>query len=546
MASNEHVGIYLDSKADLKGFKEVETATQKLAKNVKNLAGAFGLAYGTDALISFGKVAVKEFIDSQKAALQLSNTVNNLGLSFANADIDKFINNLSLSSGVIDDQLFPAMQKLLQVTGSVKISQDLLRQSIDFSKGSNTDLATVISDITNAYVGNNRGLKKYALGLSAAELKTASFDKVLGAFQKNFKGALDVNLSTTAGKFDLLSNSVRIATENIGGGLVDAFTNLSGGGSVSEATNLIIAFSKAVAAMERGAGTAIGVLPNLLDKIKEAGKSFFYGFAGQQVLKNIPTAPKDKTDLTAKQKAAAAAKAEAAAEKRRKELYAQTLKNQKALTAEQKKQAALKKDSGIFDMQQIQLVAALKGQLSDDDRKRAELQLALLNGNLDEADKLTKQILMAQDSTGNLYKYFLQTPDAKNPFGYLDTWIKDFQIKLNALQFPDLSKPSTYIGAGMDPALAALGVVAGYGANIPQTGDASTVASNAVLNGLAGMQSTSGFVSTQSVTGSNVQVYVQGSVVTEQELIDAIQKGLQSNSLSGAPSQIGRIAGMFG
>jgi hypothetical protein len=182
--------------------------------------------------------------------------------------------------------------------------------------------------------------------------------------------------------------------------------------------------------------------------------------------------------------------------------------------------------------------------LSDDDRKRAELQLALLNGNLDEADKLTKQILMAQDATGNLYKYFLQTPDAKNPFGYLDTWIKDFQTKLNALQFPDLSKPSTYIGAGMDPALAALGVVAGYGAGTPMT--VASQASTTLGNGSYGMQSTSGFVSTQSVTGSNVQVYVQGSVVTEQELIDAIQAGLQSNSLSGAPSQIGRIAGMFG
>jgi len=195
-------------------------------------------------------------------------------------------------------------------------------------------------------------------------------------------------------------------------------------------------------------------------------------------------------------------------------------------------------------MQQIQLVAALKGQLSDDDRKRAELQLALLNGNLDEADKLTKQILMAQDATGNLYKYFLQTPDAKNPFGYLDTWIKDFQTKLNALQFPDLSKPSTYIGAGMDPALAALGVVAGYGAGTPMT--VASQASTTLGNGSYGMQSTAGFVDTSSVTGTNVKVYVQGSVVTEQELIDAIQRGLQSNSLSGAPSQIGRIAGMFG
>ena len=559
MAQTERVGIYLDSKADLKGFKQIETATQKLAKNVKNLAGAFGIAYGTDAIISFGKKAVKEFTDSQKAALQLSNTVNNLGLSFANADIDKFITNLSLSSGVIDDQLFPAMQKLLQVTGSVKMSQDLLRQSIDFSKGSNTDLATVVSDITNAYVGNNRGLKKYALGLSAAELKTASFDKVLAAFQKNFTGALQTNLSTTAGKFDLLSNSVRIATENIGGGLVDAFTNLSGGGSVSEATNLIITFSKAVAAMERGAGSAIGVLPTMLEKIKAAGKSFFYGFAGKQFLQNIPTAPVDKAAISKKEKARLAAKAEADAEKRRKELYAQTLKNQKALTAEQKKQAALKKDAGIFDLQQIQLIAALKGDLSADDRKRAELQLALLNGNLTEADKLTKQILMAQDATGNLYRYFMQTPDAKNPFGYLDKWIADFQIKLNSLQMPNLnvlaSNPTaTGYGIGgttISPTISSNSVIQGAFDSVQSqllaTGSTAAQAAAGALDAArwtAALDQYSAQTSGGYVGGGVSQMGQNGAVVVQ---IDGktIATANQSQSLSGIPSNVSRVNGMF-
>lgn len=130
--STDKVNIQIDSSFDAKGFKAAESATTKLNRTIKNLAGTLGIAYGTQAVVAFGKTAVKEFVDSQKAALQLSNTVNNLGLSFANADIDKFINNLSLSSGVIDNQLFPAMQKLLQVTGSVKMSKDLLRQSLDF------------------------------------------------------------------------------------------------------------------------------------------------------------------------------------------------------------------------------------------------------------------------------------------------------------------------------------------------------------------------------------------------------------------------------
>jgi hypothetical protein len=198
-------------------------------------------------------------------------------------------------------------------------------------------------------------------------------------------------------------------------------------------------------------------------------------------------------------------------------------------------------------MQQIELIAALKGQLSDDDRKRAEAQLAILNENDVLATSLTQQILMAQDATGGLYQYFLSIGDTKikNPFSFLDDWIKEFQTKLNNLTLPDLSKPSTYNGVGIDPNLAAIGVIAGYGANIPQTG--ATQASTSLGNGSYGLQTGVGnFVDTSAVTGTNVKVYVQGNVVTEQDLIDAIQSGLQSNSLSGAPSQIGRIAGMFG
>jgi len=551
MAQVDNVSINIGSSFDAKGFKQAESATTKLNNTIKNLAGTIGVAYGTQAVVDFAKASVKAYLANQKATTQLANTVKNLGLEVANADIQKFVEELSLASGVAKESLIPGMQKLLQVTGNVAKSQSLLKTAIDVSRGSGVDLTTVVGDLSNAYVGNNRGLKKYGLGLTAAQLKVASFNTVLAQFNRNFAGASQANLQTTAGKFDLLTNAAREASVIIGGGLVDAFTNLSSGGSVAGATQVIIGFANALASLERGAGTALGVLPTLLDKIKAAGKSFFFGFAGQafKVPIQLTTTGKDKTVLTEKQKQAVIAKAEADNAKRQKALLDQQVKTQKALTAEQKKQAQLKKDSGVFDMQQIELIAALKGNLSEDDRARAELQLALLNGNLDEADKLTKQILMAQDATGNLYKYFQQTPDAKNPFAYLDTWIAEFQKKLNNLQFPDLSKPSVYNGIGMDQALAAIGVTAGYGANIPQTGTPSTIASTTLGNGSYGLQSGIGnFVDSSSVTGAgtNVKVYVQGNVVTEQDLVDAIQLGLQTNSLSGSPSAIGRIAGMFG
>ena len=551
--------IVIGSKFDGKGFKQAETALTKLGKSAKGVGELLGVSLGAAAVVAFGKVTVKAFMDDQKAAAQLSNTVKNLGLAFADADVQGFVTQLSLATGVTKDQLYPAMQKLLQTTGSVVDSQKLLTTAIDISKGSGVDLATVATDLSAAYVGNNKGLKKYALGLSQAELKTASFDKVLGAFNKNFAGASQANLGTVAGQFGLITNAAHEAEVSIGSGLVDAFKTLTSGADFSNLAEKISNLGTGVADFFRGLAQGFKDLANM-PIIKQLLQ--IIGFLAGGTLKNIYKAViqpfvqagaastakgygdyAGSTDaITRAKNAAAAAKAEADAKKRAKELLAAQTKN----TAELKKQAALKKDGTVFDMQQIELIAALKGKLSDDDRARAELQLALLNGNADAADKLTKQILMTQDATGNLYKYFQQIGDTtvKNPFAYLDTWIADFQKKLNDLQFPVPATTGTYTPAGLAPELAAIGVVAGYGAGTPMT--VANQASTTLGNGLYGMQTVSEVGGNGSSSAPVIYNYFGGSVVTDQALLDQVMNGTQLASLSGSPSQIGRIAGMFG
>jgi len=535
-----------------KAFKEADTAVARLEKSAKHLGVALGVSLSTAAVVAFGKASVKAFADDQKSASILANTIKNLGLSFEQANVEGFIKNLERTAGILDETLRPAMQQLLTTTGDVAKSQKILTDAVNISRGAGVDLQTTVYDLSLAYVGQTKNLKKYATGLSNAQLKAMSFEQILAKLNGQFAGSNAAYLETWAGRLDAINVAYDNLKETVGQSLVNAFMELSGATSTSDLVNYIDKVAERIA--------------NLITSVEKLGFELKYSFNIKNIGKSVSDMSREwekivqkrqyasalsfdptnnalmgyKKDEIAKKKAQALAAANAKA-------LAASLKAQKALTAEQKKQLALKKDGTIFDMDQIQLIAALKGKLSDEDRKRAELQLAILDGNVQMADSLAKDILMAQDSTGKLYQYFMSIGDAsiKNPFAFLDTWIKDFQTKLNALSLPDLSKTSTYTG-GLAPELAAIGVQAGYGANIPQTGSPSTIASNAVLNGLVGMQSTSGFVSTQSVTGSNVQVYVQGSVVTEQELIDAIQAGLQSNSLSGAPSQIGRIAGMFG
>jgi len=510
-------------------FDKANKSVTGLQRNVKKMAAGLGVGLGLSALTAFGKTAVKAFADDETSARRLAVAVDNLGLSFSQTRVTDFIANLEKSAGIADDVLRPAFQALLNTTGSLTKSQELLSNAIQISRASGIDLATVSQDLANGFVGITRGLKKYNTGLTQSELKTKSFNDILGVMLTKSAGAAQDYLSTTAYKMDVLTVATDNAKETIGKGLVNAFARIGGGTEASDAAKSINNIATATSNLVVFLGSAIGAV----EKFRKVYTNFLAGgdvnalMAGSPASTNRSKSPAGTAARTAQQRAA-----EAAAAKRAKELAALTKKQvtaTKALTDEQKKQAALKKAQSVFDLEQIQIIAALKGNISAEDRTRLEAQAAILNGNADLASKLTKDILMAQDSTGKLYQYFLSIPDAKNPFAYLDQWIADFQKKMNSL-----TMTSTYTPAGLAPELAAIGVVAGYG---DYAGSIANQASNVDFPSY-GMQTGGG--------DTIINVQVQGNVIREQQLIDQVLAGAQLSSLSGSPSQIGRIAGMFG
>lgn len=428
-----------------KAGKSVSSLEKSVGKLGKQLLGVFAVS----KVVAFGKASVKAFAADEAAAANLANTVKNLGLAFAAPSIESYVQQLQAASGVIDDQLRPGMQSLLTTTGSVVKSQELLAQAIDISRGSGVDLATVTKDLSNAYVGNTKGLKKYYLGLSQAQLKAMSFVDIQKKLNDQFSGASSTYLTTYAGKLEKLNTAYSNAKENIGKGILDGLTALGGEGAtnIDTATTAMDKFSVKIGNAAYGLGILVGKLnegtkgsPDWLNKLTAL---VTFGGAGAifDKLSSIgakATAKKNQgfsffgspmEETQKKRDAAAAAKAEAAAKKRAAEL----LKAQKLSTKAIKDQAALKKSQSVFDLQQIELVAALKGKLSEDEKLRAEAQLALLAGNDALAKKLTEQILLAQDATGNLSKFLTSLPNANNPFAYLDKYLDDLKTKADAL-----------------------------------------------------------------------------------------------------------------
>ena len=520
--------IKIASKADTRGFKKAESAATKLNKTLRNL----GLALGTTALVSYGKAAVKAFAADEAAANRLATAVDNLGLSFSQVQVATFIDDLERSAAIADDVLRPAFQGLLTTTGSLTQSQKLLNDAIQISRASGIDLATVATDLGKGYVGITRGLIKYNTGLTRAEITTKSFNEILGIMLGRSAGAAQAYLDTTSYKMEVLTTAAGNAQETIGAGLVDAFAKIGGGGSAADAAKTINDMAKAFNVFTSAAGTAIGALLKYYKLRKDIGR-FLAGGNEKGLIGNLfdnePSTNRSKSPAGTAQRTAQQRKAEALAAKRAKELAAlqtKQVKAQKALTDEQKKQNALKKAGSIFDLEQVQLIAALKGKLSDEDRKRVELQFALIVGNTSEAQKLTYELAKAQGLGEKLAGYLASLPDAKNPFASWEAYLDMLAEKARKIAI-------------------------GGGAAVPITPVTPSVATNATnASGFAySVPNPSAGGSMDSQFGSQTPWALAVAALNRPVVVQidgkAVATSLQDSSLSGISSSVNRTYGSF-
>ena len=508
------LAIRIATTLDNTGIVRANKSVAKLQKSVKGL----GVALGAAGVGLFAKQSLKAFVADQLAATRLANSVKNLGLEFANPYITDYISNLEKTSQVADDMLRPAFQRLLQQTGSLAKSQSILNTAIEVSRGTGESLSTVSEDLARAYYGQTRSLKKYSLSLTDAELKTKSFSELQDILSKKFSGSNAAYLNTYAGQLDILSLAWNNLQENAGKAL---FTLAGANGDQSSGARRLGGIVDAF-------GTGLVEAAKLFNNAFTAFGQAYFGVANAKP--EVAPAPTKGQELFRKSSANDAKLK--AIEKRQADLYKQQLAAQKALTAEQKKQAALKKAGSIFDMDQIQIVAALKGNLSNEERLRVEAMAALLNGNEVLATSLTKQILMAQDQSGKLYNYFLTIGDAKikNPFEFLDKWVVEFQKKLDGLTAP---KVSTYVPASIAPDIAALGVQAGYGAGTPMS----------IANQASNLEFPSYGIQTGGASTTQV---IELKITGDGDLTNTIAKNLMNQSLSsGNQAYINRRTGGF-
>jgi len=542
-----------------KAFKQAETATQKLTGNVKKLAGAVGLAYGTRAVVAYGKAAVKAFAEDEKAALRLNRAVENLGIGFANPEIADYIANLEKSAAIADDVLRPAFQSLLTTTGSLTQSQKLLNDALTISRASGIDIGTVTNDLARGYVGVTKGLTKYNSGLSKAELASMSFNEILGVLLKRSAGSAEDYLGSTAYSMDVLGIATGNASEIIGGGLVDAFAAIGGGTEASDAAYVIESIATALAKVTGAAGRTVGVIPTLIKNLKNLPSQIFGGFAGKQIGVNLPTTVKkeeNKLTLTQVQQQQALAKLEAAALKRNQELL--KAKNKQLLADKTrvliaKAELALGKGTDVFDMEKIQLQAAEISQAEQLGKVTNQAQLLQITNDLARI-KLKQDIITLEDAIASKDEAAIKSATAKlnADLGIVGA-LTGQNLKLTEIKSVlDTIAPKDLINqSNLDLAIAKLRLIAGSSSSVPSSTNTALAAGSfvpivsgtgGVMGGSsnAGAYAPSGFPAASTV----VNVTVQGTVTAENDLAQFINDALASSNQAGSTVGYTRQAGL--
>lgn len=145
-------------------------------------AGAAAAAYA-------GKLAiegVKAAIEDEAAQLRLSNALKNV-TNATDAQIksaESYILKTSLATGVSDDQLRPALERLTRSTKDIGEAQKLTNLALDIAAAKNIDVTTAANALAKANDGQTGALKKLGITLGDNATNLQEYNKLQKALEK--------------------------------------------------------------------------------------------------------------------------------------------------------------------------------------------------------------------------------------------------------------------------------------------------------------------------------------------------------------------------
>ena len=435
MAKMENIFVNVVSEFDGKALTKGQKHLSQFDKTVNKLGKTFAAAFAAHKILAFGQNSVKAFTEAEASAKALNVTLKNTGSLMAFPDAISGIKRLALATGVADNDLTNAFTQLYSSTGDAAQAQKDLALAVDVSKGTTKNLSEVVDALSAGYRGQTKGLGNLNAGLDATILATkdmAAITKQLAILQG---GQAAAYAETYAGKIDILNVAFDNLKVTVGQGLVMAFEEATGNRGIGGATTAMENFGYTVDAVliklaQLSTGNfldklGLGFINSTLDATTK-GWNYLLGvdetrLAIQSEIWRMNT----KTYEVAEQQRITQSKINADYQKR---LKLQAAGQKSALDAAKKLADAgkvLDRAGTVLDVDQAEIYAALQGKITDQEKLRLDLQLALLTKNAAAADLLSQQVLVSQLETTNLAKTIATLPKALNPFSDWPQYIKN-------------------------------------------------------------------------------------------------------------------------
>lgn len=374
-------------------LKKGERQLTQFQKTTNMLAKSFAAAFATRKIIQFGKASVQAFAADEKAAKSLAIALQNTGNGFATIATEGFIARMQDTYKVLDDELRPAFQILLNATGSITTAQKGLQLALDVSAGTTKDLASVSAALAKGYSGQTTALSRLGAGLDKATLASGDMEKITAALQSRFKGQGLAATQTYAKQMDALTIASENAKEAIGEGLLDSIALLGGSNGIQAATDNMEGLGTAIADATFGIATFIKTFNDSpLGKLFALNQSasipvliakFGASQRGKTTGKGVdysPTSMYFTAETAERAKLIATLKKGNATEKEKARLAAQEL-------AEKKKQAELDALKKKFDVDRINLETALANSKDEAEKARIRSLLTIMDEDANSAAK---------------------------------------------------------------------------------------------------------------------------------------------------------------
>jgi hypothetical protein len=201
------------------------TGVMKTAGKAAAIGLAGGVVIGAKALVDMTQNAIEDEAAQRKLAIAMQNSVGATDKQVAS--VENWISKAGVATGVTDDELRPAFQRLVQATGSVKEAQAQMGIAMDVSAGTGKSLKVVTEALMKANLGTTASLSKLGLKTKDAEGNTLSLKDALAAMGDTFEGQAAAKADSLSGKMDRLRLIVDEAKESIGARLIPVVTDLA-------------------------------------------------------------------------------------------------------------------------------------------------------------------------------------------------------------------------------------------------------------------------------------------------------------------------------